>query len=150
MSERLTDEQLQARSLVLAEMVQQEATIAALRAEVAALQAALELEHEETKRRLRGIIMSLRARVAQLEAACRSAGLCMSCLYGAPDPIGCTDCLGTGWDGGSPYDQIKVLEARVAELEEALALEHDKYVEWRGLAERYERERRAALKDAPQ
>ena len=63
---------------------------------------------------------ALRARVAKLEAICRSAGVCMSCLYGPPDPIGCTDCLGTGWDGGSPYDQIKVLEARVAKLEAAL------------------------------
>ena len=63
---------------------------------------------------------ALRAKVAALEATCRSAGICMSCLYGVPDPIGCTDCLGTGWDGGSPYDQIKVLEARVTKLEAAL------------------------------
>ena len=60
---------------------------------------------------------ALRARVAKLEGTCRSAGICMSCLYGSPDPLGCTDCLGTGWDGGSPHDQIKVLEARVAKLE---------------------------------
>ena len=63
---------------------------------------------------------ALRARVATLEATCRSAGVCMSCLYGAPDPIGCTDCLGTGWDGGDPRSQIEVLEARVAKLEAAL------------------------------
>ena len=41
MTERLTDEQLKARGLVLAEMVQQEATIAALRARVAKLETAL-------------------------------------------------------------------------------------------------------------
>lgn len=42
MSERLTDEQLKARGLVLAEMVQQEATIAALFARMAKLEGALE------------------------------------------------------------------------------------------------------------
>ena len=52
--------------------------------------------------------------------------------------------------GPSEISEVLALRARVAKLEAALALEHDKYVEWRGLAERYERERRAALKDAPQ
>ena len=32
----------------------------------------------------------------------KSYGACMSCLDGAPDPYGCTDCLGTGYDGGAP------------------------------------------------
>ena len=48
---------------------------------------------------------------AVLREACRSAGLCMSCLFGSPDPLGCTDCLGTGWAGGNPHDQIKRLKA---------------------------------------
>ena len=65
-------------------------------------------------------IAALRDRNAALEGTCRSAGICMSCLYGASDPIGCTDCLGTGWDGGDPHRQIEVLEARVAKLEAAL------------------------------
>jgi len=88
-------------------------------------------------------ILALRDRNAALEGTCRSAGLCMSCLYGAADPIGCTDCLGTGWDGGDPRSQIEVLEARVAKLEAAL-----KEIEFHGgPAADYAR---AALKDAPQ
>lgn len=34
--------------------------------------------------------------------ACRQAGVCMSCALGAPDPIGCTDCFGTGWANDAP------------------------------------------------
>ena len=34
--------------------------------------------------------------------ACRKAGVCMSCAVAMPEPIGCTDCLNTGWDGGAP------------------------------------------------
>ena len=100
-------------------------------------------------------IAALRDRNATLEGICRSAGLCMSCLYGAPEPIGCTDCLGTGWDGGSPYDQIKVLEARVAKLETALKKLHEYaasvwFDEARTSDEEIElmAEARAALKDA--
>jgi hypothetical protein len=69
-------------------------------------------------------LLALRARNATLEGACRSAGICMSCLYGAADPIGCTDCLGTGWDGGDPRSQIEVLESRVAKLAAAVLLFH--------------------------
>jgi hypothetical protein len=72
--------------------------------------------------RLRVRVAKLEDCNAALEGTCRSARLCMSCLYGAPDPIGCTDCLGTGWDGGDPHSQIEVLEARVAKLEAALEL----------------------------
>ena len=61
----------------------------------------------------------MRDRIAALEGTCRSAGICMSCLYGSPEPYGCTDCLNTGWDGGDPHEQIRILEARVAELEAA-------------------------------
>ena len=43
------------------------------------------------------------------KAACKQAGVCMSCVLGKMEP--CTDCLGTGWDGGSPYEQLKVVEA---------------------------------------
>ena len=90
----------------------------------------------------------LRARVATLESICRGAGVCMSCLYGAPDPIGCTDCLGTGWDGGSPYEQIKVLEARVAKLEAALKDVRIDFEMWHEKTSIAKID--AALKDAPQ
>ena len=105
-------------------------------------------------------IDKLRDRNAALEGICRSAGICMSCLYGAPDPIGCTDCLGTGWDGGDPHSQIKVLEARVAKLEAALRFlfEGTKWksvdkdnMEFEGRVSCYQLDQsRAALKDAPQ
>ena len=106
-------------------------------------------------------IAALRDRNAALEGICRSAGLCMSCLYGAPDLIvGCTDCLNTGWDGGDPHSQIEVLEARVAQLEAALrslaegtkwkSIDKDN-MEFEGRINCYQLDKaRAALKDAPQ
>ena len=57
----MTKEQLEARGLVLAEMIQQEVTVAALRARVAKLEAVLLENYDE--------INALRARVAKLEAA---------------------------------------------------------------------------------
>lgn len=36
--------------------------------------------------------------------ACRVAGICMSCATGSFEP--CTDCLDTGWDGGSPRGYV--------------------------------------------
>jgi hypothetical protein len=99
----------------------------------------------------------LRDRNAALEGICRSAGLCMSCLYGAPNPLGCTDCLGTGWDGGDPHSQIEVLEARVAKLEAALKPLHEYAASvWFDEARTTDEEielmaiARAALKDTPQ
>jgi hypothetical protein len=89
-------------------------------------------------------IAALRDRNATLEGICRSAGICMSCLYGAPEPIGCTGCLGTGWDGGDPHRQIEVLEARVAKLEAALTKIRDNDPDgWEAAIAR------ATLKDAP-
>ena len=84
------------------------------------MSAIVEMKFDEYKRR-EDELLALRDRNAALEGICSAAGLCMSCLYGAPDPIGCTDCLGTGWDGGDPHNQIEVLEARVAKLEVELA-----------------------------
>lgn len=38
--------------------------------------------------------------------ACRRGGICMSCATGSPEPFGCTDCLNTGWEGGSPAGYV--------------------------------------------
>ena len=65
------------------------------------------------------VIHSLVERAEKAEAerdayksACRSAGVCMSCVLRAPEPYGCTDCLNTGWDGGDPREQINFVEAQ--------------------------------------
>jgi len=57
--------------------------------------------------------------------ACKSTGICMTCVLGAPDTFGCTDCLDTGWDGGAPAGfapdaEITRLRAEVARKDEAL------------------------------
>lgn len=57
--------------------------------------------------------------------ACKSAGVCMTCVLGAPDTFGCTDCLNTGWEGGAPAGfapaaEITRLRAEVARKDEAL------------------------------
>lgn len=54
--------------------------------------------------------------IARLKASCKSAGLCMTCLLGAPDTFGCTDCLNTGWDGGNPHARAERAEAELAAL----------------------------------
>lgn len=60
-------------------------------------------------------IERLNNRLTDLTRIAKYVGVCMSCIHGAPDPQGCTDCLGTGWDRGE--DPIKALiEARKHEM----------------------------------
>jgi hypothetical protein len=46
-------------------------------------------------------------RIEALEAALRKTGVCMTCVFGWPDPYGCSDCLNTGWDGGAPAGFVR-------------------------------------------
>ena len=59
-------------------------------------------------------------RAMRYRSALRWAGICMTCLDGAPEPYGCTDCLNTGYAEGNPFDQIKALEAENKRLKAAL------------------------------
>ena len=59
-------------------------------------------------------------RAMRYRSALRWAGICMTCLDGAPEPYGCTDCLNTGYAEGNPFDQIKALEAENKRLRDAL------------------------------
>lgn len=54
-------------------------------------------------------IRELRMQAEAWKEACRNAGVCMSCAIGTPEPFGCTDCLNTGWNGGSPAGFIPEL-----------------------------------------
>lgn len=71
------------------------------------------------------------------KAACARAGVCMSCAVQMPDPHGCFDCQGTGWDGGAPVEareaaasltrqteKVEELERRVAEYEALIGSPH--------------------------
>lgn len=44
--------------------------------------------------------------------ACRRAGVCMSCATSNRDPMGCTDCLNTGWYGGAPIEAQQAIAER--------------------------------------
>lgn len=37
---------------------------------------------------------------AEARAAALKAGICQTCLHGAPEPYGCFDCQNTGWEQG--------------------------------------------------
>jgi hypothetical protein len=54
-----------------------------------------------------GLAKEAADRIEALEAALRNTGVCMSCVYGWPEPYGCTDCLNTGWEGGAPAGFIR-------------------------------------------
>lgn len=67
-------------------------------------------------------IPRLKAENEQLRKMLECFGVCMSCAYGSAEP--CTDCLGTGWDGGrDPFAALdsarallrRVLEANIAQ-----------------------------------
>lgn len=47
-------------------------------------------------------LKNLQTELTAWKNVARQAGVCMSCALGAPDPHGCTDCLGSGWEGGAP------------------------------------------------
>lgn len=38
--------------------------------------------------------------------SCHHAGVCMTCVVQAPEPYGCSDCLNTGWQSGSPTSEL--------------------------------------------
>jgi hypothetical protein len=74
--------------------------------------------------RLRDALQTLLREREAYKRACKTAGVCMSCVIQPPEPYGCTDCLNTGWERGDPYEHVKSLEAereadkaRIAELE---------------------------------
>lgn len=52
------------------------------------------------KRALEVIIEQLRKDLENAKARLKQEGVCMSCWNGAPDLYGCSDCLGTGYEGG--------------------------------------------------
>lgn len=57
---------------------------------------------------------------------CRSVGVCMSCAISVPDTFGCTDCLNTGWDGGSPAGFVPdKIHADTATRLEALSADNE-------------------------
>jgi len=47
-------------------------------------------------------VKNLQAELTAWKNVAQRAGICMSCALGAVEPFGCTDCLNTGWAGGSP------------------------------------------------
>jgi hypothetical protein len=82
--------------------------IAAMRAALSAVrplieaQARKELEVErEIVANLQWAIEQLNSEVAAYKKACETAGVCMTCVVRPPDTFGCSDCLNTGWTGGS-------------------------------------------------
>lgn len=86
--------------------------------------AELERERDDLQRAWLG--QRKRAEAAERERddylrACKSAGVCMSCVHGAPDPYGCTDCLNTGFDMGLDNPRAEAAEAEIRRLSEALA-----------------------------
>jgi hypothetical protein len=51
---------------------------------------------------------ALRNKLEIAEAALRRFGVCMTCLYGAPDYyFGCTDCMNTGFEHGESPAEIE-------------------------------------------
>lgn len=62
-------------------------------------------------------IVSLERERTSYGSACESAGLCMGCTpHGPADPMGCVDCLGTGWRDGCPAGYVPI-EQRDREVE---------------------------------
>lgn len=45
------------------------------------------------------------------------AGICMSCLDGAPDNFGCSDCLNTGYAGCDPREEEVMVHIRMLDPE---------------------------------
>lgn len=67
----------------------------------------------------------VRAERDEWKDACRRAGVCMSYATSSRDPMGCTDCLNTGWDGGAPIEAQEAIaraEAAESRLTTALAV----------------------------
>lgn len=44
--------------------------------------------------------------IEKRESQLKRTGVCMSCIDGNPDPMGCTDCLNTGWEQGAPQGYV--------------------------------------------
>ena len=85
------------------------ASLASKDAEIEELRVRLDRSRDEYHRKIDHDLMRARAERDEWKEACRRAGVCMSCATSNRDPMGCTDCMNTGWDGGSP------MEARMAE-----------------------------------
>lgn len=65
---------------------------------------------------MRRLLTNLREERDGWKKACKRAGVCMSCAIRAPETYGCTDCLNTGWDGGSPIEERQAQAAAKAAL----------------------------------
>lgn len=59
------------------------------------------------------VLQSYDAGAKKWRDMCLSMGACPSCIDGAFEPYGCTDCFNTGWATGDPYQQR---DAAIAEL----------------------------------
>lgn len=104
----------------------------------------LEAEFEREKlradtfeRQYRQVCSDLAQAVSQRDAyrdACKTAGICMACVLGAPDTFGCTDCLNTGFDGGQPTTCTGFAAGLEAAAEAANGIEPDLL---KGMSERY-------------
>lgn len=62
------------------------------------------------------------AKATRYRKACNAAGVCMSCIDGAPENFGCWDCQNTGWSGGDPHARATAAEAARAEAVAALTV----------------------------
>jgi hypothetical protein len=88
------------------------ARVAALKAELRPHVDMLLLALIEDWERLRALLAEagealLAALAAERRKTAKSFGACMSCYDGAPEPIGCTDCLNTGYEGGAPQGFVR-------------------------------------------
>src|SRR5690606_25128635 len=53
------------------------------------------------------IFQTLKNQRNEWQSVAQHAGVCMTCAIRAPETYGCTDCLNTGWDGGSPAGFVR-------------------------------------------
>lgn len=91
-------------------------------------------EAEAMVAKLTDQLMAKATEASSYRDACKSAGICMACVLGAPDAFGCTDCLNTGFDGGRPVTCTGYAAGLEAAAEAANGIEPDLL---KGMSERY-------------
>ncbi len=72
---------------------------------------------EARAERLEGEVAKVKSERDKWHKAFLQTGACRACVNGWPDPHGCTDCLNTGWEQGSPPGHVP--EDRLRERAEA-------------------------------